>query len=262
MSERNMARPTRLWSLVFLLGAVAFFALSALGVLRGASTAPWIAGPLLAAVGAIGLLRWRRQRRAAALAAVGIVLALAAPFAQVVGLRIENGFTEREVLAELAGRPAPPLAAQHRLNGADALPERPDEVTVVNYWATWCPPCIEELPMLQEFAAEHRGDALRLVGATALYRGPPDEELARIRAFLHERGVTYPNLVSADGDLQRSYRAFTLPTTVLLDGGRVVGYGIGIRGTERLLEDAERRLEREGRSQRPDQGQERSPDPS
>lgn len=229
--------------IVFLAGAAALLVASAVGVFRSAEMAPWIAGPLLALGGAVDLVRHRRDRRALAIYAVGVFCALGAPFAQVAGMAVDSALAAREAMAELAGRPAPPLAAEHRLNGAAALPERPEQLTVVNFWATWCPPCVEEMPMLQEFAVRHANDPVRMVGATALYDGPPDEELERIRSFLDERAVTYPNLVSPDGSLQRAFHAFTLPTTVLIDGGEVVEYAIGIRGTENLLEEAEERLE-------------------
>lgn len=55
-------------------------------------------------------------------------------------------------------------------------------------------------------------------------------------------GVTYPSLVSTDGSLQTAFHVRTLPTTILLDDGRVVAYRIGIRGARAVLAEAERRL--------------------
>lgn len=214
--------------IVFPAVAAALLVASAVGVFRSAETAPWIAGPLLALGGGIDLVRHRRGRRALKLCAVGVACALAAPFAQVAGFKVDSALAAREAMVELAGRPAPPLTAEHRLNGAQAVPERPEGLTVVNFWATWCPPCVEEMPMLQEFAVEHADDPIRMVGATALYDGPADDALGRLRSFLAERSVTYPNLVSADGSLQKAFHAFTLPTTVLIDDGEVVEYAIGI----------------------------------
>lgn len=93
--------------------------------------------------------------------------------------------------------------------------------------------------MLQTFAAEHAGEPVRMVGATALYDGSPEKELVRLERFLAQRGITYPSLVSADGELQEAFHVRSLPTTLLLDDGRVVAYRIGIRGARAVLNEAE-----------------------
>jgi len=186
--------------------------------------------------------RRRKGRPGVVLLVLGIACALLAPAVHVGAYRIDAWRTEREAMAALAHRPAPALAAEHLLSGGAELPAAPDGLTVVNFWATWCPPCVKEMPILQEFADEHAADPVRMVGATALCNGPPEEELVRIEGFLAERGVTYPSLVSADGDLQKAFHVRSLPTTILLDDGRVVAYRIGIRGARAVLKEAERRL--------------------
>jgi thiol-disulfide isomerase/thioredoxin len=242
MSRLSSARGALAGPIVYLVAAVVLLVTSVVGLFQSAYTAPWIVGGIWVVAGVIALVRRWSDRRSAVLLGVGILCAAAAPFGQDAGLAVQNSLAARRAMAALGDRPAPPLRALFRLNGAEALPEWPERLTIVNFWATWCPPCIAEMPTLQSFAVRHAHDPVVLVGVTALYDGPPEEELARIQAFLDERGITYPNLVSSDGSIQEAFHAESLPTTVLIEDGEVVRYAVGVRDTKRLLDAAERRL--------------------
>lgn len=94
---------------------------------------------------------------------------------------------------------------------------------VVNYWATWCPPCIVEMPELQSFHDEHSNGNAMVVGINA--------ELIsrkRLQNFLDDYFITYPNFVS--GPTQQSELGLIpgLPTTFLVSpGGEVVARQVG-----------------------------------
>lgn len=89
--------------------------------------------------------------------------------------------------------------------------------TVVNLWASWCAPCREELPVLQEFYERARGK-VRMLGV--------DFEDARPGAaltLLKESGVTYPQVADFDKAIDTGIGRHPVPTTVLVDAeGRVV----------------------------------------
>lgn len=89
--------------------------------------------------------------------------------------------------------------------------------TVVNLWASWCDPCREELPLLQEFATSAEG-TVDVVGVDFTDTRPEAAlELAR------RAGVTYPSMADVDGELKRPLRVRGLPWTVLVDAdGRIV----------------------------------------
>ena len=88
---------------------------------------------------------------------------------------------------------------------------------LVNFFASWCPPCRAELPALQALALSHP-DCLQVVGVAESSGDAP-----AVAAFARERGVTYPVLLD-DGTAGVSYSVVTLPHSVLIDGeGRVAG---------------------------------------
>ena len=102
--------------------------------------------------------------------------------------------------------------------------------TVVNFWATWCGFCIEEMPDLQA-AAEQLDGAVRFVGIDR--QDPRDEALA----FLEETGVTYDQVASPSGDYYVEIGARGMPTTLFVDAEGVVRYRhTGPLTRERVLE--------------------------
>lgn len=95
---------------------------------------------------------------------------------------------------------------------------------VLNYWATWCPPCLEEMPSLDRLAAQHADDDL-VVMTMSLDRG--DE--AQIAAFYDQIGADSLSIYhDPDMATSRALRVFGLPTTLLIDHrGKVVAQLVG-----------------------------------
>jgi len=94
---------------------------------------------------------------------------------------------------------------------------------VVNYWATWCPPCIVEMPELQSFHDENMDNNAMVVGINA-----ENISQQRLQTFLDDYFITYPNFVS--GPTQQSELGLIpgLPTTFLVTpGGEIVARQVG-----------------------------------
>ena len=107
----------------------------------------------------------------------------------------------------------------------DRLTGRP---TLVNLWATWCLPCREEMPLLQEAYARH-GEDLRFLGIDT----QDDPEAAA--AFLSDLGIGYPHAVDSDAELLRELGVRGLPVTLAVDEeGRVVDRRVGQLTPEQL----------------------------
>lgn len=97
---------------------------------------------------------------------------------------------------------------------------------VVNYWATWCPPCLEEIPELAHFHEQHKGKDAVVLGVNF-----EDIDLAQLREFIKQYDVTYPVLLAGQ-DVRAQPIALGpvpgLPTTYLVSpAGKVVAQNIG-----------------------------------
>jgi thiol-disulfide isomerase/thioredoxin len=82
---------------------------------------------------------------------------------------------------------------------------------VLNFWATWCPPCDEEMPALEALYRQQGGDGAQVV-AVNLQETPPV-----VAAYLAERGLTLPVLLDSAGELAAQLDVTYLPTTFFVD---------------------------------------------
>lgn len=87
---------------------------------------------------------------------------------------------------------------------------------VVNFWATWCVPCIQEIPEIGAFAREHPGIVVLGVATDS-------EDAAKVKRFAAKLGHTYPLVLSNDAVEKQLGRPAALPTTKIYDPqGRLV----------------------------------------
>ena len=96
------------------------------------------------------------------------------------------------------------------------------QVVLVNFWATWCPPCLEEMPSLQRLAERLRGQPFAVVAVNVA------EMERRVAHRAQQMGLDFPVLLDADGAAFKAWGGKGLPTTVLIDrDGRVRYLGLG-----------------------------------
>jgi thiol-disulfide isomerase/thioredoxin len=116
----------------------------------------------------------------------------------------------------LAGAPAQSFDVQRTDGRSDSLARYRGRVVLLNLWATWCPPCQEEMPALERFARENAGKVVVL----GVDEG---ESAAAAGTYAREHGVTFPILVDEQQQYGRTYRGIGLPTSVIVGrDGRVV----------------------------------------
>lgn len=115
----------------------------------------------------------------------------------------------------------PALAFDCPGGGSLDLGRAPGQPTVLNLWGSWCPPCREELPLIQEFADGAAGQ-VRVMGLISK-DGRPQAE-----SFAADAGVTFPNAFDAEGQLMTELGLNALPYTYFLDAdGALVHTEVG-----------------------------------
>lgn len=88
---------------------------------------------------------------------------------------------------------------------------------VVNFWATWCAPCVKEMPAFQEVAADLRDDVTFL--GVDVEDSPPNAE-----PFVDRLGIDYPLAIDPRREFARSVNIFGMPTTLFVDAEGIVQY--------------------------------------
>ena len=122
-----------------------------------------------------------------------------------------------------AGEPLPEFTLSAREGRTRPLADFTGKPLLINLWATWCAPCVVELPMLNSLAAE-RADELKVL-TVSQDSGQP----AKVAAFLKERDLeALEPWLDPENDLSFSYGTGILPTTILYDArGREVWRLVG-----------------------------------
>lgn len=229
------------------LASGAFFVLAARGAFLGAQAAPQILALAILILAVAALLPRRRTARwtRTLLAAVAVAVAIGAVGQHVRFMEERHEKAAREAKRALVGRTAPPLRFQRGFNvAAQAAFPAPGRITLVDFWATWCAPCREQIPELEKLAKDHRGRGLEVVGVTKFYGDDSsaagrNAELREIEAFLRDNGMTYPILVASGKETHDAYGVRGIPTIALIDrDGRVVDYGLGTDGARAVIQRA------------------------
>lgn len=139
------------------------------------------------------------------------------------------------------GKPAAdfslPILANGEPDARLSLSDLTGKVVVLDFWATWCEPCLLQAPILDRLARDHP-EQLVVVGVSV------DEDPRRARQFARAKRLSYPIVLDETGEVQAAYGARTLPYVVVVDPqGKVVDVVQGVAGRARL--DAALRAARE-----------------
>lgn len=102
--------------------------------------------------------------------------------------------------------------------GLMSLSDYQGRVVVVNFWASWCPPCKSEMPAIQSVAAAYPTEELTILGINSTIQ----DDLADVQAFVTEHKLSFPILLDTTGEVSRMYQVQALPTTFFIDQHGVI----------------------------------------
>jgi len=118
----------------------------------------------------------------------------------------------------LEGRPAPDFALKSSSGQNLRLSEHRGEVVMVNFWATWCGPCRQEMPLLDELYSRYQRVGFSLLGVNI------DDNSSKAMNMVSELGVSFPVLFDSRKEVSKLYEVEAMPVTVLIDREGTVRY--------------------------------------
>lgn len=104
----------------------------------------------------------------------------------------------------------------------------------LNFWATWCPPCREEMPAMQRVYDRYRQDGLVILAINF------QEDAETVQAFVDELGLTFPVLLDRNGEVTMLYQVIGLPTSYFINReGRIHRIRIGAMTEDFMVQTVE-----------------------
>jgi len=114
--------------------------------------------------------------------------------------------TEKDVMSK-----APDFTLKDIHGKALSLSSLRGKVVLINFWATWCPPCKAEMPSMNKIYHEMRAQGFEVIAVST------DNSLSTVKDFLARNRLDFPVLFDENKAVSRQYRVFSMPTTFLID---------------------------------------------
>lgn len=111
----------------------------------------------------------------------------------------------------LSGQAAPDFVLKSASGENLRLSEYRGDVVMINFWATWCGPCRQEMPLLDELYSRYQRVGFSLLGVNI------DDDSRRAMQMVEDLGVSFPVLFDAAKEVSRMYQVEAMPVTVLVD---------------------------------------------
>ena len=121
--------------------------------------------------------------------------------------------------ADAAAAKAAPNFTLKSLTGKNLkLSEMTGNVVLLNFWASWCGPCREEMPLLNALHNKYEPLGFTVLGVNV------EEDVKNARGFLKDFPVDFPILLDSDNKVSKQYKVIAMPTTVVIDRDGNVRY--------------------------------------
>ena len=120
--------------------------------------------------------------------------------------------------SDLTGQAAPDFALKSSTGDNLRLSEYRGDVVMVNFWATWCGPCRQEMPLLDELYSRYERVGFSLLGVNI------DDDSRKAMNMVSDLGVSFPVLFDARKEVSKLYEVEAMPVTVLIDREGTIRY--------------------------------------
>lgn len=118
--------------------------------------------------------------------------------------------------SDMVGQAAPDFALKSSSGENLRLSEYRGDVVMINFWATWCGPCRQEMPLLDDLYAKYQRVGFTLLGVNI------DDDSRRAVKMIEELGVNFPVLFDESKSVSKLYKVEAMPVTVLVDKEGIV----------------------------------------
>lgn len=145
------------------------------------------------------------------------------------------------MVATASAEPAPDFTLQSNTGENVRLAEQRGQVVMLNFWASWCGPCRQEMPLLDAMYKRYNSAGFQFYGINV------EEDNTDAKKLLKELGVTFPVLFDPESKASKLYNVDAMPTTVVIDKkGQIRYVNRGYKpGDENKYRDQVRELIRE-----------------
>lgn len=197
-----------------------------------------IRSALVAPIGLAPAAERRRDRHTMLALVVLVAVAALVPLLRGIAVPVRNVSVDDPKAAALTAKIAPDFTLATLDGKRVSLSEYQGKVVLLNLWASWCPPCIREIPRLQRVYEKYRDQGFVILGINTTYQ----DDRAKVAQTVQDQGMTYPVLLDEQDVFGQRYAARLLPTSYLVDrNGKIVSVKVG-EVDEAQLDEQVRRL--------------------
>ncbi|MDH5646973.1 MAG: TlpA family protein disulfide reductase [Candidatus Heimdallarchaeota archaeon] len=105
------------------------------------------------------------------------------------------------------------------------LSELKSPIVILNFWASWCQPCLMEFPSLYKLSEKFNQNDITIIGIN----GDEQKQLSQIQKITKKYNLSYPQYADKDGDVLNQFRVSALPMTIIYHEGKVIEVSTGVK---------------------------------